>query len=254
MASIKQQAEVDNWPIVPALDGPEKDDPRYAFGQSPRKNANGETLTMRTWFKDLKVHRDDDSPASIDEYNHTLWWMKEGSFHRDNGPARMDRKLGISSWHIKGILHRSHGPAMIFPYESKSLLTNGISPLTGLSKPKKSNSGLYLYGVPLIQEEREAVYNYSLSSNIPEWALLFTEIGITSLEDVHGLFETEVPTNLPFSWLCKALNVDNDSIYNIGLARNALFNDSFNSRTTLVKDIESVVEYEAQKKLELSSI
>jgi hypothetical protein len=76
---------------------------------------------VKKWFKNGKLHRDNDLPAYIDDDRHTQKWYKEGKLHRDNDlPAVIidsnyyyDHYL-TQKWYKEGKLHRDNDlPAVI---------------------------------------------------------------------------------------------------------------------------------------------
>ena len=49
------------------------------------------------WYKDDKLHRDDDLPAMIWD-DGSQFWYRNGEFHRENGPADMYANGDIVWW------------------------------------------------------------------------------------------------------------------------------------------------------------
>jgi hypothetical protein len=61
------------------------------------------------YYKDGKVHRDDDLPA-IEWNDGDKYWYQKGQLHRLNGPS-VESMNGAKIWHQNGLLHRLNGPA-----------------------------------------------------------------------------------------------------------------------------------------------
>ncbi|RTK95490.1 MAG: hypothetical protein EKK64_06625 [Neisseriaceae bacterium] len=80
--------------------------------------------TGRFWFKDDKLHRDeDDQPAAI-FYNDVVVWYQYGLKHRTNGPA-MEFSDGTEKWYSWNKLHRTDGPAITRPNGDNEWYENG---------------------------------------------------------------------------------------------------------------------------------
>lgn len=89
------------------------------------------------WYKDGKLHREDDLPA-IEYFNGSKNWFQNGKYHRENGPAielYEDGFLIEQHWMKNGQRHREDGPAIIvdipdeirkkYQKENKKLHLNG---------------------------------------------------------------------------------------------------------------------------------
>jgi len=76
------------------------------------------------WFKNEKLHRDDDLPAYIGKKYGTYIWYKDDKIHRDNDKPAWTHVLTNGflrqDWYIHGKLHRTDDkPASILPYEQR---------------------------------------------------------------------------------------------------------------------------------------
>jgi len=66
------------------------------------------------WYKNNKLHRDNDLPAIIYE-NGEQRWYKNGFLHRDNDLASVICPYGYQGWYKNGVLHRDNDlPVIIF--------------------------------------------------------------------------------------------------------------------------------------------
>ncbi len=72
------------------------------------------------WYKNGRLHRDNDLPAVITSYGGQVW-CKNGERHRDNDlPAIIVDRDGIQVWYKNGKLHRDHDlPAIILTETQK---------------------------------------------------------------------------------------------------------------------------------------
>jgi hypothetical protein len=77
------------------------------------------------YYKDGKVHRDNDLPA-IEYIDGTKCWCQNGFLHRDNGPA-IEYSNGDDIWYQHGKLHRLNGPAKEYANGKKKYYLNGKS-------------------------------------------------------------------------------------------------------------------------------
>ena len=68
------------------------------------------------WYKNGKLHRDDDLPAVIWKEG-TQEWYQHGLRHRENNPAII-RKDSLYAWWLNGNCHREDGPAITHVYGS----------------------------------------------------------------------------------------------------------------------------------------
>jgi len=65
------------------------------------------------WFKEGKLHRDGDQPATIYADGTQEWW-KEGKFHREGDQPAVIRANGSQEWYNEGQRHRDGDqPAVI---------------------------------------------------------------------------------------------------------------------------------------------
>ena len=65
------------------------------------------------WYKDGKLHRDNDRPSIIYKCN-TRCWCKNGVFHRENDQPAVVYSNGDKLWYYRGEYHRDNGkPAVI---------------------------------------------------------------------------------------------------------------------------------------------
>lgn len=65
----------------------------------------------KQWYKEGKLHRDNDLPA-IEWFIGTKEWYQNGLKHRTNGPA-VELWNGCNMWYQHGKQHREDGPAVI---------------------------------------------------------------------------------------------------------------------------------------------
>ena len=64
------------------------------------------------WFKNDKIHNDNDEPAIINQ-NYKKWYQN-GKLHRDNDKPAIISKCGLQEWYTNGHLHRDNDkPAVI---------------------------------------------------------------------------------------------------------------------------------------------
>ncbi len=74
-------------------------------------NENG----TKCWYKDNKLHRDDNLPA-IEYNNGKKEWYQNGKLHRDNDLPAAEWSNGEQWFYQNGQLHRENGlPAIIHP-------------------------------------------------------------------------------------------------------------------------------------------
>lgn len=71
-----------------------------------RYEENGDII----YYKNNKIHRDDDLPAIIQKDGSLQWWIN-GYPHRENNPAEI-RIDGTKYWYNHGQKHRIGGPAV----------------------------------------------------------------------------------------------------------------------------------------------
>lgn len=98
------------------------------------------------WYKNGKIHRDDDQPAIIHESG-TKEWYKYGERHRDNDQPAIITANGSKEWYKEGKHHREGDqPAIITSSGSKYWYHNG-KPHRDNNQPAiiKSNGSQYWY-------------------------------------------------------------------------------------------------------------
>jgi hypothetical protein len=85
------------------------------------ENING----YQYWFKNGKIHRDNDLPAAIYS-NGDQCWYKNGKKHRDNDLPAEIYANGYQFWYKNGLIHRDNDlPAVIFPSGHQYWYQNG---------------------------------------------------------------------------------------------------------------------------------
>jgi hypothetical protein len=75
------------------------------------------------FYKNRKLHRDDDLPAIIN-YRGDKEWYQNGLLHRDNGPA-IETSNGYKAWYQYGEVHRIDGHAIEYTDGAKRWCQNG---------------------------------------------------------------------------------------------------------------------------------
>ena len=75
------------------------------------------------WYKDDKIHREDDEPAIITNTNQM--WMKNGKRHRENGKPAVVSNDGFKAWCINDKYHRDGDEPAIDSREAKLWFKNG---------------------------------------------------------------------------------------------------------------------------------
>jgi len=69
---------------------------------------------VQYWFKNNKLHRDNDLPAVIRYNNKEQYWYKNGLQHRDNDLPAIIFNNGHQVWYKDGLIHRENDlPAII---------------------------------------------------------------------------------------------------------------------------------------------
>lgn len=63
------------------------------------------------YYKDDKLHRDNDLPAVINADGYKFWY-NNGELHRESNPAIMGPE-GDKAYYVEGKLHNEEGPALI---------------------------------------------------------------------------------------------------------------------------------------------
>lgn len=76
------------------------------------------------WYKNDKLHRDDDLPAYIGN-NGMQEWYKNGTLDRDNDKPSMVYPDGRQIWHKNGMRHRETGAAIVCPDSKKEYWMQG---------------------------------------------------------------------------------------------------------------------------------
>jgi hypothetical protein len=80
----------------------------------------------KKWYKDGKLHRENDLPAVVNA-NGDKWWYKDGELHRDNGIPAVVNANGDKAWYVLGQLHRDNDlPAVEYANGDKAWWVNGI--------------------------------------------------------------------------------------------------------------------------------
>ena len=77
------------------------------------------------WYKNGRVHRDNDLPAEI--YNNgTQYWFQNGLCHRENDLPAIIYLNGTQKWYKNGLRHRdNYLPAIIYSSGSQEWYKNG---------------------------------------------------------------------------------------------------------------------------------
>lgn len=65
------------------------------------------------YYKNGKLHRDNDLPAIEYENGDKLWYI-DGELHRENDKPAAVFKNGVCKWYKHGKLHRESGPAVVY--------------------------------------------------------------------------------------------------------------------------------------------
>jgi len=78
------------------------------------------------WYKNGKLHRDNDLPAIITP-NEKKYWYKNGVRHRDNDLPAVILANGDQFWYQNGKLHRDNDlPAIIYANGDQKWFKNGL--------------------------------------------------------------------------------------------------------------------------------
>jgi len=72
-------------------------DIQYEDGTVRRHYLNGD----KVWYKNGKIHRDNDLPAQVDANGHKAWY-KNGKQHRDNDLPAVEYTDGDKYWFKNG--------------------------------------------------------------------------------------------------------------------------------------------------------
>lgn len=59
----------------------------------------------RLWYKNGKLHRDNDLPACI--FVHDKFWYKDGVYHRDDNKPAIEYADGRKYWYKMGVVYSS---------------------------------------------------------------------------------------------------------------------------------------------------
>lgn len=86
---------------------------KFNKGQIHRENQPAVIFynNSQHWYRNGKLHREDDKPAIVDKGTGCLSWFINGKLHRINKPARV--LLNGYEWYNNGVLHRTDGPAIV---------------------------------------------------------------------------------------------------------------------------------------------
>ena len=79
----------------------------------------------RSWWRNDKLHRDNDMPAIVSAYGKQEWW-KDGKRHRDGDMPATIRADGKQEWRRNGKRHRDGDmPAIIYADGTRSWWRDG---------------------------------------------------------------------------------------------------------------------------------
>ena len=234
--------------VIP-IDGPEKDDPRYTFDDQRGKQ----------WYKDGKLHRDDNLCANVDTSGRVKQWFKNGLLHRDYDlPAEVwppERPYDIPSYHRNGyyILDLNHRLSDRAQVEVEGVNEKAVQHIRYLKSTPSAISGLRageeetaleghaLYGVALTRKEFELIKNYAADEKIPLYAAWLIEMERTTKQDVKELKAAD-GFDFPFAWVCRVLGVTDEKLLKIFLPRGAPRYRS--AHQTYAKAVANVIEYD----------
>jgi len=80
----------------------------------------------QTWYKNRKLHRENDLPALID-FDGTQEWYKNGKLHRESDLPAIITHDGHQGWFINGLRHRENDlPACVDADGSQAWFINGV--------------------------------------------------------------------------------------------------------------------------------
>lgn len=88
------------------------------------KNGRYESNGTVEYYKDDKLHRDNDLPAVIDSDGYKIWF-NNGIRHRLNAPA-VEGPEGDKAYYVNGKLHNENGPALINKFGKEEWHIEGI--------------------------------------------------------------------------------------------------------------------------------
>ena len=98
-----------------------KNEELHSYGDAPAIVYKDEE---KRWYKEGKVHRENDKPAVISDGTKE-WWYKDKR-HRENDKPAVIYSDGAKQWWYEGKAHRENGkPAVIFPNGRKEYYLNG---------------------------------------------------------------------------------------------------------------------------------
>jgi hypothetical protein len=115
------------------------------------------------WYKDDKIHRDEDEPAIITNYNKT--WMKNGKRHREGDKPAVVSIDGFKSWCINDKYHREGDNPAIESKEVSIWFKNGRKHREG-NKPaviyKNGNKEYWVNGMLINTEIKKKTISLSM--------------------------------------------------------------------------------------------
>jgi antitoxin component YwqK of YwqJK toxin-antitoxin module len=80
----------------------------------------------KRWYKNGQIHRENDLPAVICPYGYQVWY-KNGEFHRENDFPAIILPDGTQYWYKNGLLHRDNDlPAIICLNGPQEWYQNGV--------------------------------------------------------------------------------------------------------------------------------
>lgn len=88
------------------------------------KNGRYESNGTVEFYKDDKLHRDDDLPAVINADGYKFWYSK-GELHREGKPA-IQGPEGDQAYYFNGKLHNEEGPALTNKFGKQEWHIDGI--------------------------------------------------------------------------------------------------------------------------------
>lgn len=77
------------------------------------------------WYKNNKLHRDNDLPAVI-EKGYSSQWYQNGKWHRANDKSAVVFNTGAQHWFKNGLKHRDNGMPACITTEYEDLWVNGV--------------------------------------------------------------------------------------------------------------------------------
>ena len=100
----------------------------YKNGKLHRDNDLPAAISLRSqcWYKNGEIHRENDLPA-VTSPNGYQGWYKNGEFHRDNDLPAIISPNGYQAWYKNGKLHRDTDlPSVIYPDGYQEWYKNGV--------------------------------------------------------------------------------------------------------------------------------